>query len=183
MKNTNEIFQRLSRGQFISNNSIDMDTRALYNDIEENFEEYAAYFKQIDFLLCSGNGYYYFSRLENKVVIENKLRGLQPWIDYLDFFHTFDTSFGPGTQFSLAQIEVRMDTDLELKQKLKDIFNDNRTIREKLEALATFLTNMGFAEKVSDTEDVYQVTMAYNYIEQLLTTLTINDKTENAIPE
>ena len=66
MKYTSEIFQRLSRGQFISSNSIDAETRAIYNDIEENQQEYEDYFSQIDFQLSSGDGFYYFSRKEAK---------------------------------------------------------------------------------------------------------------------
>ena len=47
MKHTKEIFQRLSRGQFISCNSVDSNIRALYNDIEDNQQEYTDYFNQI----------------------------------------------------------------------------------------------------------------------------------------
>ena len=69
MKYTSEVFQRLSHGQFISANSIMSETRAIYNDIEDNEKEYADYFSQIDFQLESGDGYYYFARNEQKVVI------------------------------------------------------------------------------------------------------------------
>ena len=100
MKYTNVIFQRLSRGQFISSNSIDADTRAIYNDIEENQQEYEDYFSQIDFQLSSGDGFYYFSRKETKVITENKLQSLFSWIDYLDFLKTYDTAFDAGTLFS-----------------------------------------------------------------------------------
>ena len=51
MRHTKEIFQRLSRGQFISSNSVDRDIQVLYNDIEENRQEYYDYFSQIDFKL------------------------------------------------------------------------------------------------------------------------------------
>ena len=57
MKYTSEVFQRLSRGQFISSNSIDTETRAIYSDIEENQQEYEDYFSMIDFLLSSGDGF------------------------------------------------------------------------------------------------------------------------------
>lgn len=62
MKYTSEIFQRLSNGKFISANSIDPMNRSLYRDIEENQQDYTDYFSQIDFLLCAGDGYFYFSR-------------------------------------------------------------------------------------------------------------------------
>ena len=116
MKYTSEVFQRLSRGQFISSNSIDATTRAIYNDIEDNQQEYEDYFSQIDFQLSAGDGFYYFSRKEAKAIIENKLQSMFSWIDYLDFLKTYDTSFDAGTQFSLAQIEVRLSSDLELKE-------------------------------------------------------------------
>ena len=102
MKYTSEVFQRLSRGQFISSNSIDAETRAIYSDIEENQQEYEDYFSKIDFLLISGDGFYYFSRKEAKVITENKLQSLFSWIDYLDFLKTYDTTFDAGTQFSLV---------------------------------------------------------------------------------
>ena len=33
MKYTSEVFQKLSKGQFISSNSIDPEIRAIYNDL------------------------------------------------------------------------------------------------------------------------------------------------------
>ena len=110
MKYTSEVFQRLSRGQFISSNSIDAETRAIYADIEENQQEYEDYFAKIDFVLSSGDGFYYFSRKEAKVITENKLQSLFSWIDYLDFLKTYDTAFDAGTQFSLVQMEVKLAT-------------------------------------------------------------------------
>ena len=80
MKHTSEIFQRLSNGKFISANSIDPASRALYNDLEENQQDYADYFSQIDFQLCAGDGYFYFARKEAKINVENKLQGLLQWI-------------------------------------------------------------------------------------------------------
>ena len=57
MKYISEVFQRLSRGQFISSNSIDAETRAIYSDIEENQQQYEDYFSKIAFLLSSGDGF------------------------------------------------------------------------------------------------------------------------------
>ena len=108
MKYTSEVFQRLSKGQFISGNSIDPEIRAIYNDLEECQQEYEDYFRLIDFNLSAGDGFYYFSRKEAKVNIENKLQSLFSWIDYLDFLKTYDTTFDAGTQFSLAQMEIRV---------------------------------------------------------------------------
>ena len=152
MKYTSEVFQRLSRGQFLSSNSIDANTRAIYNDVEENQQEYEDYFNQIDFQLSSGDGFYYFSRNESKVIIENKLQSLFSWIDYLDFLKTYDTAFDAGTQFSLVQMEVKLSMIPGLKEKLSQMFLDKISNRQKLEALADTLESMGFAELVNEAD-------------------------------
>lgn len=183
MKYTTEVFQRLCRGQFISSNSIDAETRAIYNDIEENQQEYEEYFKQIDFQLSVGEGFYYFSRKDAKVITENKLQSLFPWIDYLDFLKTFDTSFDAGTQFNLAQIEIRLSSDLEMKEKLSRLFPDKQSNRDKIEALANALVNMVFAEQINEQEGMYQVTSAFHYIEQIIMTINIDEEVKDEIPE
>ncbi|MBO7481713.1 MAG: hypothetical protein J6T63_06365 [Bacteroidales bacterium] len=183
MKYTTEVFQRLSRGQFISSNSIEAETRAIYNDIEENQQEYEEFFKQIDFKLSMGEGFFYFSRKEAKVNIENKLQSLFPWIDYIDFLKTFDTTFDAGTQFSLAQIEIRLSSDLELKEKLTRLFTDKQSNRDKIEALANTMVNMGFAEQINEQEEMYQITSAFHYIEQIIMTINIDEEIKDEIPE
>lgn len=183
MKCTSEIFQRLSKGQFISNNSIDPETRAIYDDLEEFQQDYADYFQKIDFYLSVGDGYYYFSRKESKVNIENKLQSLFSWIDYLDFLKTYDTTFEAGTQFSLAQIEIRLSSDLELKEKLSRLFQDKHSNRDKLETLVTAMVNMGFAEQTNEAEERYQVTDAFRYIEQIISCINIDEEVKDEIPE
>ena len=61
--NTQKIYERLSRGEFLSVDSAEASTRHLYEDIEENYEDYADYFKEIGLRLEAGNGYFYFSRI------------------------------------------------------------------------------------------------------------------------
>ncbi len=183
MKYTSEVFQRLSRGQFISSNSIDAEMRAIYNDIEDNQKQYEDYFSQIDFQLSAGEGFFYFSRKKSKVIVENKLQSLFSWIDYLDFLKTYDTTFGAGTQFNLAQIEIRLSTDLELKEKLSQLFADKSSNRDKIEALAQTLVNMGFAEQINEMEGLYQVTSAFHYIEQIIMCININEEVKDEIPE
>ena len=69
--NTQRIYERLSRGEFLSVDSADASVRHLYEDIEENLEDYTEYFKEIGLQLESGNGYFYFSRIgEGKQTID-----------------------------------------------------------------------------------------------------------------
>lgn len=183
MKYTSEVFQRLSRGQFISSNSIDAEIRAIYNDIEENQQEYEDFFNKIDFLLSSGDGFYYFSRKEAKVIIENKLQSLFSWIDYMDFLKTYDTTFDAGIQFNLVQMEVKLSTIPGLKEKLAKMFPDKSTNRQKLEALAGAMESMGFAEMVNEADGTYQVTNAFHYIEQIILCINIDEDIKDEIPQ
>ncbi len=183
MKYANEVFTRLSKGQFLSSNSIDPRQKVVYDDVEENFADYADFFAQIDFVLEAGNGYYYFSRQEGRLPLENKLKGLFVWIDYVDFLKTFDNGFGSGTQFNLAQIEVRLTEDVELKDKLSALFTDRTSNREKLEALVKALTDQGFAENISELDGTYQVTDAFHYIEDIIQTIVISEDASHEISE
>lgn len=183
MKYTNDVFQCLSRGQFISSNSIDPGMRSIYNDVEENLQEYEDFFKQIDFQLSVGDGFYYFSRKEAKVAIENKLQGLYQWIDYLDFLKTYDTTFSAGTQFKLSQMEVRVSADLELRDKLSRLYTDVTSNREKIKRLADEMTAIGFAELVNGMDEEYQVTSAFHYIEQIIMCINIDEEVKDEIPE
>ena len=177
MKHTSEIFQRLSNGKFISANSIDPASRALYNDLEENQQDYADYFSQIDFQLCAGDGYFYFARKEAKINVENKLQGLLQWIDYLDFLKAYDTSF------DVAQMEVPLRSNLELKEKLQRLFPEKSSNRDKLEALVGKLVDNGFAEQISEIEGMYKVMSAFHYIENIIDCINISEEVSNEIPE
>ena len=56
--NTQRIYERLSRGEFLSVDSTDTSIRHLYEDIEENMEDYTDYFKEIGLQLECGNGFF-----------------------------------------------------------------------------------------------------------------------------
>jgi hypothetical protein len=51
---TAEIFETLSKGQFICSNSVHDENRKLYNIIDDNFEELYTYFEAIGFVLEKG---------------------------------------------------------------------------------------------------------------------------------
>lgn len=41
LNNTRRIYERLNKGEFLSADSSDISTRHLYDDVEENFEDYS----------------------------------------------------------------------------------------------------------------------------------------------
>src|SRR5215204_5711038 len=119
-KQTGEIFELLSKGQFICSNSSDTRISKLYEilDDQENFDSLFDYFNSINFILEKGDEYYYFSRKdESKADLERKLEAACKWIDIVDFFKTFDNAFGSGYSFSPARIAVEISVQAVLKNK------------------------------------------------------------------
>ena len=102
--NTASIFEYLQKGLFISSNSTSEEVRDMYNEIDENYESLYQYFLQINYTLERGNEYFFFSRIEPKATLEQKIMRAYYWIDVLDFFKTYDETFGPGFRLSLIHI-------------------------------------------------------------------------------
>lgn len=173
MRYTKEIFDILSKGGFISLNSISQQRAHLYDDIEDNFQEYQEYYEKIGFLLEGGNGYYYFSRMENKVELADKVQRLAGWISRVDFLKTFNSTFGSGFTFRKSNILEKFSSDIELKEKARHLYTDLKTNEEKIDKLIVDLERQGFAELENELDGTYKVTAAFHYIEELIDCLTI----------
>ena len=132
MRYTKDIFDILSRGGFISQNSVSQQLSNLYDAIEDDFQQYQDYFSGIGFLLEGGNGYYYFSRSENKVELADKVLRMAEWIDRIDFLKTFNTAFGSGFTFRKSNILEQFSSDIELKEKARHLYTDLKTNDEKM---------------------------------------------------
>lgn len=182
--NTQRIYERLSRGEFLSVDSTDTSIRHLYEDIEENLDDYADYFKEIGLQLESGNGYFYFSRIgEGKQSIEQKLDSFSKWLDYLDFLKCYNQSFTAGYQFRKSNLVEQISLDIELKEKAGHLFKkygvgSNLDIVNKL---LQEMQSMGFAECISEQDETYKITSAFRYAEELINMIQIAN--EDEIPE
>lgn len=185
IKQTAEIFEILSRGQFISSNSVDENLRRLYLVIDENFDELYDYFMAIRFFLTRGDEYFYFVRMENKVDIERKLRQAMKWIDILDFVKSFDNSFGSGFRFTPSDILVRLNLDAELKDKLMGLkkYTEKEKYDESIEKIMEILKKEGFVEEENPISRMYKVTAAFHYLEQLVLSINIPEEVKHEIPE
>ena len=182
--NTQRIFERLSRGEFLSVDSSDISTRHLYEDIEENFDDYADFFKEIGLQLESGNGYYYFSRIgEGKQSIEQKLESFSKWLDYLDFLKTYNQSFSAGYQFRKSNLIEQISLDIELKEKAGHLYKKYGvgSSLEIVNKLLQEMQSMGFAECISEQDETYKITSAFHYAEELVNMIQIAN--EDEIPE
>ena len=184
---TAEIFKILSKGQFISSNSSDKTINTLYNVIEEeeNFENLYEYFLNIKFVLEKGDEYFYFSRPENKVDLENKIETAFRWIDIIDFLKTFDNSFSAGYRFTPSDILVRIKTDAELEGKLDSLkkHTDKEKHQDILDKVLKKLIDDTFIELENEITHQYKVLASFKYLEQLILTINIPDEVKNEIPE
>lgn len=182
--NTQKIYERLSKGEFLSVDSIDISTRHLFNDIEENLEDYTDYFKEIGLKLESGNGYFYFSRLgETKQTIEQKLESFSKWLDYLDFLKCYNQSFTAGYQFRKSHLMEQLSMDIELKEKASHLFKkyNASSNAEIVNKLLQELQTIGFAECISEQDETYKIISAFHYAEDFVDMIQIAN--EDEIPE
>lgn len=173
MRYTKEIFDILSRGGFISQNSVSQQKTQLYDAIEDDYNEYLEYYKGIGFILESGNGYYYFTRTENKVDLENKIQRMAEWIDRVDFLKVFNSTFDPGFTFRKSNIMEQFANDIELKEKSGGLYPEEKSLENKVESLVKDLEKQGFVEMENELDGTYKVTSAFHYIEEMIDCLTI----------
>lgn len=179
MRYTKEIFEILSRGGFLSQNSVSSATSRYFDAVEDEFDAYRAYYEGIGFLLEAGNGYYYFARREEKVALADKLERFTLWIDRLDFLKVYNGSFGPGFSFSKANILESFSSNIELKDKAAGLYPDVKTFEEKVDKLVDDLVRQGFAELENELDGLYKVTCAFRYLEELVDAITIVETEES----
>ena len=183
LKYSETIFNILSKGAFISENSLSDEERHCYEVLEENEADYRAYYEGIGFFLEGGDGYYYFTRRETKADLERKLEAAERWIDYLCFLKTFDSTFGPGFRFRKNDIETRINCDLELKEQAIRLFTDKKRYDEIVEKLVNELERLGVIALENEIDGTYKVLTAFRYAEELVDCITITEEGEDEIPE
>jgi hypothetical protein len=182
LKYSKEIFDILSKGSFISMNSVSQANRAYFDQIEDDFENYREYYEGIGFVLESGNGYFYFSRHEQRVNAVDKLARFCDWIDRLDFFKTFNSAFGSGFVYTKAKILERISCDMELKDKATKLYADKKAFADVIDRLTDDFVKAGFVELENDLEGLYKVTASFRYLEEMVNCLNIVEGAENEIP-
>lgn len=190
-KQTGEIFELLSKGQFICSNSSDSRISKLYEilDDQENFDLLHDYFNSINFVLEKGDEYYYFSRKdESKADLERKLEAACKWIDIVDFFKTFDNAFGSGYSFSPARIAVEISVQAVLKNKADGLkrtlkIDEKISYPEVVNKIVKTLCDDNFAEMENEILKSYKVLSSFKYLEELINNINIPEDIQNEIPE
>ena len=165
--NTALIFEYMQKGQFICSNSTDIDLRDMYNMIDENYESY-------------------FSRTESKTTLEQKILRAYYWIDVLDFFKTYDETFGAGFRFQPEQILVEANINVLLQNKLDGIrkhFSDKDIRKDVLDNMIRLLAKESFIELENEKTNTYKVLTSWHYLEKLVDSINIFEDIEDEKPE
>lgn len=179
---TGAIFEYLQKGLFISSNSVNETVRDLYNQTDDHFESLSLFFSQIGYTLERGNEYFYFSRTEPRITLEQKILRAYYWIDVLDLFKTYDETFGPGYRFQPEQILVETNINVMLQNKLDGIrkhFSDKDVRKDILENMIRQLTKDSFLELENEKTNTYKVMSSWHYLERLIESINIYDETED----
>jgi hypothetical protein len=180
-KHTSDIFEILSKGQFICSNSTKESTRKLYNVIDEHFDDLYDYFKSINLVLEKGDEYYMFTRMENKTDLERKLEAAFKWIDILDFFKTVDNSFGTGYRFTPSDILIKLTVDVDLKNKmegLKKYAGGKEKHAEILDKVLDQLRRDNFIELENEITNSYKTLSSFHYLERLILSINITESVQ-----
>jgi len=189
-KQTGEIFEMLSKGQFICSNSSDDRTRKLYDiiDDKDNYENLCNYFEAINFTLERGDEYFYFSKSEARADLERKIETAFRWIDIVDFFKTHDNSFASGYRFTPSEITVRISVDAVLKSKADGLrkiarAEEKTPYSEIILKVVEMLCRDGFAEMENEILKSYKVLSSFKYLEELIMNINIPEEVRNEIPQ
>ncbi len=186
-KQTSEIFEILSKGQFICSNCSDENIRKLYEiiDDKDNYELLYDYFLAINFILEKGDEFYYFSRIEAKADLERKIETAFRWIDIVDFLKSYDNSFASGYRFTPSDILVKLNVDAVLKSKLDSLkkWSKEEVYQESVNKIIEMLCKDGFAELENEILKSYKVLASFKYLEELINSINIPDQVQNEIPE
>lgn len=190
-RQTGEIFEILSSGQFICSNSADSRITKLYDVIDDadKYEILYDYFSAIGFILEKGDEFYYFSRKnESKADLERKLEAACRWIDIMDFFKTFDNAFVSGYSFTTQEITVKIKVDAVLKSKADNLrkvlkLDDKTPYNEVVVKVVENLCKEGFAEMENEILKSYKMLSSFKYLEELVMNINIPEEVQDEIPE
>jgi hypothetical protein len=183
-KHTSDVFEILSKGQFICSNSCKDTTRKLYNIIDDNFDDLYNYFKAINLILEKGDEYYMFTRLENKTDLERKIEAAFKWIDILDFLKAFDHSFGAGYRFTPSDILIKLSVDVDLKNKLESLkkyASGKEKHAEILDKVLDHLRRDNFIDLENEISNSYKALSSFDYLERLILSINIPESVQNEV--
>ncbi|BDD09247.1 hypothetical protein FUAX_16790 [Fulvitalea axinellae] len=164
------VFELLSRGNFLSENSGKHDQRRLHGIVKENFEFFHEYFSALNFRLepHAESSFFYFSRVDTRYNLEQKLMKFYDYIDLLAFFSDYSVAFGEGYRFSVSDLEQKCKADTNLSEQLKALVQEELPFIERVRKVVKTMTDRGFFECEDEDRQDYKVLSSYRYLQELV---------------
>ncbi|MBD0402410.1 hypothetical protein [Flammeovirga sp. EKP202] len=176
---TRRVFEMLSRGQFLSANTIRPEFRKLYDEVEEYFSAFESVYAPLGFHLKKGNNYFYFSREGGRQTIEEKIERFYKYIDRLAFFATFAPGFGEGMRFYVKDIVHKCNVETDLNDQLQRLTSDKSiSTHDKVRDLMDEMKRQGFMDCEDDENEGYIVLSSYNYLKDIVDLIDIDPTNE-----
>jgi hypothetical protein len=184
---TQEIFEFLTKGYFISIDSEKAEIQKLHRIISEddNYEILYDYFNRLGFQLINGNdySYYYFAKQDTNKKLEDKLKIAYKWIDIYDFLMSYGESineyFSAGKIFTPDQIFTICKVNTELMDKLNKLNKNISMPYDKIVKIIEELIKASFVEEYNPYNKEYKVLASFGYLELLIKTIDINTNDED----
>ncbi|MDH5465014.1 MAG: hypothetical protein OEW60_05245 [Thiovulaceae bacterium] len=172
---TQEIFELLSRGNFICENSPVRNERKLFNRCEEEHKELYTFFEHIGYYLEQGNGYYYFSKKLQNNQIEDKLEAILDYIDLVEFMLQYSGTFGVGFRTTVSELSEAVKANVVLKDRLDRIKGSYKslTLHQQCAKVLERFRKSGYMALEDEHEERYLVLSSYDYIQTFLEAIEV----------
>ena len=166
-KYTQELFEILSKGHFLCDNSPHRNERRLYDACADELNEYRTYFDQIGFGLEEGDGYFYFSKALNAKSIEEKLQKVLEYIDLVELMLQYSPTFSIGFRTTVAEFSIAVKGNAVLKDRLERLktTSSNVTLHQQCTRVLDAFVKGGFMSVENEHEQRYRVLSSYGYLE------------------
>lgn len=160
-----EVWDILSRGRFISENSKDKFQRMLYLSLQENEQAYRSYFDKTGHILDHGRDYYQFCRegvCENTTGIQATIK---KYLSLFDILIAWKGDIEPGCEdFTKKDFLEAVEGDPDLEKKVRD-YAKRDSSRDVVTEILNTLRAEGFIERSNQRDqEYYYVTSAFNYL-------------------
>lgn len=174
---TKDIFDMLSHGKFICENSPILQERKLYDVCERYQNDLYDYFYPLGFDLHHEEGYFYFSKKLQNTQIENKLLWILEYIDYIELMKQFSESFGVGWRGTPAQLTIAAQDNAVLKESINRLkgLSSSQSIPIRCKNIFEKFTRDGFMEVEDEEHERYIVLSSYAYLENFMHAIEVQN--------
>ncbi len=175
-KHSKEIFEILSRGNFLCENSPIRAERDLYNSCEKEFGAHYDFFEHIGFYLIREDGYFYFAKELPASGVEDKLNMILDYIDLVELMLQFSATFGVGFRTTVRELSDAVQSNVVLKDRLDRLKNiaKPQTLHAQCAKVFEKFKKGGFMALEDEHEERYIVLNSYHYIETFLNAIKVN---------